>query len=183
MKLANYERYCIQFQKYDHIFDGQCRVKIKRLHLKGLGEGGLFSKLSDHLFVTYTRTYIKCPVVSLQFRRLMRATLRFKLATVTLSGRPCLIKSWSGRCGKGVGKNVKSIAPPLPNPLTPPLGGGMSQQYGACKLKTKLRKTPLSTTQFVRTQEKKPTYIPAIQLILRFALLKNDLILSTELIP
>ena len=119
MKLANYERYCIQFQKYDHIFDGQCRVKIKRLHLKGLGEGGLFSKLSDHLFVTYTRTYIKCPVVSLQFRRLMRATLRFKLATVTLSGRPCLIKSWCGRCAKGVGKNVKSIAPPLPNPLNP----------------------------------------------------------------
>ena len=119
MKLANCERYCIQFQKYDHIFDGQCRVKIKRLHLKGLGEGGLFSKLSDHLFVTYTRTYIKCPVVSLQFRRLLRAKLRFKHATVTLSGRPCLIKSWSGRCGKGVGKNVKSIAPPLPNPLNP----------------------------------------------------------------
>lgn len=94
-------------------------MKIKRLHLKGLGEGGLSSKLSDHLFVTYTRTYIKCPVVSLQFRRLMRATLRFKLATVTLSGGPCLIKSWSGRCGKGVGKNVKSIAPPLPNPLNP----------------------------------------------------------------
>ena len=59
-------------------------MKIKRLHLKGLGEGGLFSKLSDHLFVTYTRTYIKCPVVSLQFRRLMRATLRFKLATVVV---------------------------------------------------------------------------------------------------
>ena len=49
----------------------------------------------------------------------MRATLRFKLAIVTLSGRPCLIKSWSGRCGKGVGKNVKSIAPPHPNPLNP----------------------------------------------------------------
>ena len=41
MKLANYERYCIQFKKYDHIFDGQCRVKIKRLHLKGIGEGGV----------------------------------------------------------------------------------------------------------------------------------------------
>ena len=125
MKLANYERYCIQFQKYDHIFDGKCRVKIKRLHLKGRGGGGLFPKLSDHLFVTYTRTYIKCPVVSLQFRRLLRATLRFKLATVTLSDRPCLIKSWSGRCGKGIGKNVKSIAPPLPNPLKPsPRRGG-----------------------------------------------------------
>ena len=92
-------------------------VKIKRLHLKG--RGGLFSKLSDHLVVTYTRTYIKCPVVSLQFRRLLRAKLRFKHATVTLSGRPCLIKSWSGRCGKGIGKNVKSTAPPLPNPLKP----------------------------------------------------------------
>ena len=79
----------------------------------------MFSKLSDHLFVTYTRTYVKCPVVSLQFRRLLRAKLRFKLATVTLSDRPCLIKSWSGRCGKGIGKNVKSIAPPLPNPLKP----------------------------------------------------------------
>ena len=100
-------------------------VKIKRLHLKGRGGGGLFPKLSDHLFVTYTRTYIKCPVVSLQFRRLLRAKLRFKLATVTLSDRPCLIKSWSGRCGKGIGKNVKSIAPPLPNPLKPsPRRGG-----------------------------------------------------------
>ena len=101
-------------------------VKIKRLHLKGRGMGGgLFSKLPDHLFVTYTRTYIKCPVVSLQFRRLLRATLRFKLAAVMLSDRPCLIKSWSGRCGKGIGKNVKSIAPPLPNPLKPsPRRGG-----------------------------------------------------------
>ena len=92
-------------------------VKIKRLHLKGRGD--LFSKLPDHLFVTYTRTYIKCPVVSLQFRRLLRAKLHFKLATVTLSGRPCLIKSWSGRCGKGIGENKKNIAPPLPNPLKP----------------------------------------------------------------
>ena len=125
MKLANYERYCIQFQKYDHIFDGKCRGKDQTTSFEGTRGGGLFPKLSDHLFVTYTRTYIKCPVVSLQFRRLLRATLRFKLATVTLSDRPCLIKSWSGRCGKGIGKNVKSIAPPLPNPLKPsPRRGG-----------------------------------------------------------
>lgn len=119
MKLANYERYCIQFQKYDHIFDGKCRGKDQTTSFEGTRGGGLFSKLSDHLFVTYTRAYIKCPVVSLKFRRLLRAKLRFKLATVTLSDRPCLIKSWSGRCGKGIGKNVKSIAPPLPNPLKP----------------------------------------------------------------
>ena len=126
MKLANCERYCIQFQKYDHIFDGKCRGKDQTTSFEGTrGGGGLFPKLSDHLFVTYTRTYIKCPVVSLQFRRLLRAKLRFKLATVTLSDRPCLIKSWSGRCGKGIGKNVKSIAPPLPNPLKPsPRRGG-----------------------------------------------------------
>ena len=104
MKLANYERYCKQFQKYDVIFDGKCRGKDQTTSFEGTRGGGLFPKLSDHLFVTYTRTYIKCPVVSLQFRRLMRATLRFKLAAVMLSDRPCLIKSWSGRCGKGLGK-------------------------------------------------------------------------------
>ena len=126
MKLANYERYCKQFQKYDVIFDGKCRGKDQTTSFEGTrGGGDLFSKLSDHLFVTYTRAYIKCPVVSLKFRRLLRAKLRFKLATVTLSDRPCLIKSWSGRCGKGIGKNVKSIAPPLPNPLKPsPRRGG-----------------------------------------------------------
>lgn len=82
-------------------------VKIKRLHLKGRGKGGgggLFSKLPDHLFVTYTRTYIKCPVVSLQFRRLLRAKLRLKLATVALSGRPCLIKVGVDGVGRGLGK-------------------------------------------------------------------------------
>ena len=40
MKLANYERYCIQFQKYDHIFDGKCRGKDQTTSFEGTGEGG-----------------------------------------------------------------------------------------------------------------------------------------------
>ena len=40
MKLANYERYCIQFQKYDHIFDGKCRGKDQTTSFEGTRGGG-----------------------------------------------------------------------------------------------------------------------------------------------
>ena len=40
MKLANYERYCKQFQKYDVIFDGKCRGKDQTTSFEGTGEGG-----------------------------------------------------------------------------------------------------------------------------------------------
>ena len=40
MKLANYERYCIQFQKCDHIFDGKCRGKDQKTSFEGTRGGG-----------------------------------------------------------------------------------------------------------------------------------------------
>ena len=41
MKLANYERYCKQFKKYDVIFDGKCRGKDQTTSFEGTGEGGV----------------------------------------------------------------------------------------------------------------------------------------------
>ena len=41
MKLANYERYCIQFKKYDHIFDGKWQGKDQTTSFEGTRGGGV----------------------------------------------------------------------------------------------------------------------------------------------
>ena len=57
MKLANYERYCIQFQKYDHIFDGECRGKDQTTSFEGTRGGVCFP---SYLIIYLTRTHVSC---------------------------------------------------------------------------------------------------------------------------
>ena len=58
MKLANYERYCKQFQKYDVIFDGKCRGKDQTTSFEGTGEGGGFVFQATWSSICNVHTYI-----------------------------------------------------------------------------------------------------------------------------